>query len=340
MRVGSATPENWRSARSSWDPARHRRGLSKLKPLKPLLLFQGELTLPVTLDTEAARLMAFSTHAPLPGRKNEDGVGVLDLGGRGVLAIVADGAGGHSLGDKAAELAVRAVVRSVQSSGDVRAGVLAGFDNANEEVLALGVGAATTLAVAHLSDQGLRTYHTGDSAILVVGQRGKVKSQTIAHSPVGYAIEAGVLDEAQAMTHDERHIVSNLIGTREMRIEVGPLLTLHAFDTVVVASDGLFDNLGVDEVGELVRKGPLLENAKELVLAAQRRMAAELGPSKPDDLSFVILRARRADAPRPKARRPRGASSPEGPGTGPSALARRRTARAATRPQRRHLVRR
>lgn len=262
--------------------------------MKPLLLFQGQLDAPVELETAAATVLAFSTPAPISGRKNEDGLAVMDLGPRGVVAVVADGAGGHSLGDRAAELAVRSVVRAVGDVEDVRAGVLAGFDQANAEVLELGVGAATTLAVAHLTEQGLRTYHTGDSAVLVVGQRGKLKLQTIAHSPVGYAIEAGVLDERDAMEHDERHIVSNLIGTREMRIELGPLRPLSALDTVVVASDGLFDNLGVDEVAGLVRSGALHDGATRLADAAMQRMGQSEKPSKPDDLSFVMMRSRRS----------------------------------------------
>jgi PPM family protein phosphatase len=263
--------------------------------LKPLLLFQGQLEGPVSLETAAVSVFAFSTPAPTSGgRKNEDGIGVVDLGPRGVVAVIADGAGGHALGDRAAELAVRSVVTAVGDADDVRAGVLAGFDAANAQVLDLGVGAATTLAVAHLTDQGLRTYHTGDSAVLVVGQRGKLKLQTIAHSPVGYAIESGMLDERDAMDHDERHLVSNLIGMREMRIELGPLHPLCVHDTVVVASDGLFDNLSPDEVAGLVRAGTLREGAVRLAGAVRERMGQNEKPSKPDDLSFVVMRGRRA----------------------------------------------
>jgi serine/threonine protein phosphatase PrpC len=104
------------------------------------------------VETQTADVVAFSRTAPLPGRKNEDGIGIAELGARGVVAVLADGAGGHSLGDKAAELAVKAVVMAVADTDDddVRGGVLLGFDRANEAVLNLGVGAATTLAVVHL----------------------------------------------------------------------------------------------------------------------------------------------------------------------------------------------
>ena len=77
-----------------------------------------------------------------------------------------------------------------------------------------------------ISNGSVRPYHVGDSVILLVGQRGKIKLQTVSHSPVGYAVEAGVLDEVEAMHHQDRHVVSNFIGSPEMRIEVGAPLRL------------------------------------------------------------------------------------------------------------------
>ena len=48
---------------------------------------------------------------------------------------------------------------------------------ANRAVAELGVGAATTLAVVEIQGRSVRTYHVGDSMILAVGQRGKVRFQ-------------------------------------------------------------------------------------------------------------------------------------------------------------------
>lgn len=59
-------------------------------------------------------------------------------------------------------------------------------------MLAVGIGAATTLAVVKLSGRTIRPYHVGDPMILLTGQRGRIKHQNIAHSPVGYAVEAGM----------------------------------------------------------------------------------------------------------------------------------------------------
>ena len=155
-------------------------------------------------------------------------------------------------------------------------------------------GAATTLALVEIQDRTIRPYHVGDSAILVTGQRGKVKLQTIPHSPIGYAVEAGLMEEEEAIHHEERHVISNVIGSDQMRIEIGPPIELAPRDTLLLASDGLFDNLLPDEIIDTIRSGPLDEAVGVLVKTAQERMAKQTGdaPSKPDDLTVIAYRPR------------------------------------------------
>ncbi len=87
--------------------------------------------------------------------------------------------------------------------------------------------------------RSLRCYHVGDSELLAVGQRGRIKQRVVPHSPTGFAVEAGLLDEDEAVRHDQRHVLFNVIGSLDMRVEVGPALELAARDTVLLASDGL-----------------------------------------------------------------------------------------------------
>jgi serine/threonine protein phosphatase PrpC len=133
-----------------------------------------------------------------------------------------------------------------------------------------------------------------------VGQRRKVKLQTVSHSPVGYAVEAGLIDEHEAMHHDERHVVSNMVGAVDMRIEVGSPIRLAPRDTALLATDGLFDNLNPAEVVDIVRAGPLDRAANDLAARAAERMRTPDAKhaSKPDDLTFVLYRR---DARAPKA---------------------------------------
>jgi serine/threonine protein phosphatase PrpC len=174
----------------------------------------------------------------------------------------------------------------------LRTSILNGIEAANEAVLGLGNGSATTMTVITIEGLIARSYQIGDSEALVVGQRGLIKLQTTAHSPTGFAVEAGFLDEREALHHEDRHLVSNFLGTADMRIDVGAGVELRPRDTILVASDGLTDNVHLDETIEHVRKGILAESAMSVVDLATRRMTeARAGqPSKPDDLSLILFR--------------------------------------------------
>jgi len=174
----------------------------------------------------------------------------------------------------------------------LRTAILNGIEAANEAVLSLGNGSATTMTVITVEGLHARSYQVGDSEAMIVGQRGLVKLQTTAHSPTGFAVEAGFLDQRDALHHEERHLVSNFLGTNDMRIDVGTTVKLSPRDTVLLASDGLMDNVHVEETIECIRKGPLSRAVECAVdLATRRMLGSEAGePSKPDDLSLILFR--------------------------------------------------
>lgn len=236
--------------------------------------------------------------ARCPGRDatNEDAAALIPFDADSGVLAVADGLGGTLAGDHAASLAIRALRTAIERGANesimLRTAILNGIEAGNRSVQALGVGAATTLALVEVQANRARPYHVGDSMILVVGQRGKIKLQTVSHSPVGFAVEAGFLDHREAMYHEDRHLVSNVIGSADMKIEIGPTLKLAPRDTVLLASDGLFDNLHVEEIVQRVRKGPLKTAIERLAHDSRHRMVHADGqlPSKPDDLTFVVFR--------------------------------------------------
>jgi serine/threonine protein phosphatase PrpC len=174
----------------------------------------------------------------------------------------------------------------------LRGAILNGIEAANQSVRELGCGAATTLALVEIQGRSIRPYHVGDSVILLTGQRGKLKLQTIPHSPIGYAVEAGLMKEEEAIHHEERHVISNVIGAEQMRIEMSAPVEMALRDTLVLASDGLLDNLLPGEIVEIVRSGPLNVAVSDLVSEAHRRMTSQNGsaPSKPDDLTVIAYR--------------------------------------------------
>jgi serine/threonine protein phosphatase PrpC len=67
---------------------------------------------------------------------------------------------------------------------------------------------------------------------------------------------------------------------------------MAARDTLLLASDGLFDNLTTGEVVSGMRTGRLASKLKNLTDLALARMAESTKdlPSKPDDLSVIGIR--------------------------------------------------
>lgn len=270
--------------------------LTRLQPGDSTLFLQSALAEPQLFELAGGTVAVSSLSGYGGDRENEDAAVIICTGEDSAVFAVADGMGGTPKGGAAAAIAVRrlceAVVASMDEALDVRLGILNAFELANQQIMAEHAGSGTTLAVAEVCGSSLRTYHVGDSFVMVTGQRGRMKVMTLAHSPVAYGIEAGLIDADEAMSHEDRHLVSNSMGQADMRIDVGASFDLSARDTLLLASDGLSDNLHVEEIVATVRKGPLDRAASSLAERALARMrsADAEQPCKPDDLTFALFR--------------------------------------------------
>jgi serine/threonine protein phosphatase PrpC len=242
------------------------------------------------------RVLLFTQRSPEKDTENEDTVAAFEFANGSLALIIADGAGGLPAGRRASQTAVRAMLDSLQSTdlsdALLRTAILNGFEAANDALLAQANGSATTMTVVTVENGDARSYHVGDSEAIVVGQKGRLKLETTAHSPTGFAVEAGFLDRREALHHEDRHLVFNFLGMNDMRVEIGTSVRLAQRDTILIASDGLSDNLHIEEIVECIRKGPLEDALDTLVTGSIARMVSdEPGlPSKPDDLSVILYR--------------------------------------------------
>lgn len=280
-------------------------------PAAGLLVAGEERAAPPALALAGGAAWAFTARAPHKDTPNEDAALLLDLGGGAGVLAVADGCGGLPQGERASATAL-GVLRDAllaangaappegEANGGWSARVYAAFEAASQAVAALG-GPCTTLSVVLIEDGAARPFHAGDSPILVFGQRGRRKLEVVAHSPTAYAVEAGFLVEEEALLHEDRHLVLNALGAEGARIEIGAPVPLAAFDTVVVASDGLSDNLYTEETVALLRAGRLDRGLAAVAARAAERMEQEGqgGPGHADDLTLLAFRrGRAAGAPR------------------------------------------
>jgi len=261
------------------------------------LFVEQDMTEGEAFSFAGGNVVVYSSRCPGKGTANEDAAILIQTDDdRGVLAV-ADGAGGLPGGEHAARVALDTLAHAVgekngRPESSLRTMILDGFERANQAVLELGIGAATTLAAVEVDGSNVRSYHVGDSEAFVTGQRGKIKLRTIPHTPVAYATEAGFLDEEEAMRHEDRHLVSNMVGMPDMKIEIGPSITLGTRDTLLIASDGVSDNLTTEEIINRTRVGQMEKTARQLIDDCLTRMLEPQDglPCKPDDTTFILYR--------------------------------------------------
>lgn len=242
---------------------------------------------------EHGEVVYYSRRSPSKDTPNEDALGIIPIDEHITVLIVADGLGGMPAGEQASKTAVECLIHSLQNRDiNVREAILDGIEHANQEIMDLKTGAGTTVSIVELNDNKMRTYHAGDSLILLTTSHGNIKHQSLSHSPIGYAVICGAINAEKAMCHPERNLISNYVGCTDMHINIGPVIELAPQDTLILSSDGLSDNLYEDEICEYIRKGPLLEGVNEMISQCQKNMLQPLHDRRchPDDLTLISFR--------------------------------------------------
>jgi serine/threonine protein phosphatase PrpC len=244
--------------------------------------------------------VVFTQRSPDKPTPNEDSAMVFQLSDDHLVLAVADGCGGMEHGEKASRLALRVIAKTlavpVAQGTSLRNAILDGIEEANQRIIRTLPGAGCTMAIVEVQQGTIRSYHVGDSKILIVNEKA-VRYESICHSPVGYAVESGMMKPLEAMFHADLHLVSNILGQDQMRIDIGPTLTVDENDRIVIASDGLFDNVGSEEIVKRLTDRSIVEGIAKVTRLASRRMREDLKtkPSKPDDLTVVAFQPKARD---------------------------------------------
>ena len=227
---------------------------------------------------------------------NQDRAEVL-FGDDNLLAIVADGMGGHARGDLAAETAVASLINSFRALRQKPLPSDEFFKRAiglaHEDVLALGAGMrpeirpGTIIASALITGNELRWAHIGDSRAYLM-RSGRIIARTQDQSVVGTLLAAGEITQAQALIHPERHMVQYCLGVDEEKppIPISDPMKLKKGDIVLLCSDGLWSQLGEAYILEKLSDADDLQTT----LQALAEDAVRGGYPQSDNVTAVALR--------------------------------------------------
>jgi serine/threonine protein phosphatase PrpC len=210
-----------------------------------------------------------------------------------MMAVLADGMGGHSGGAMAAE---QVVIRARQNFE-----TYAPLHETPEDLLRSVIDEAHTVikltrftseqdphstAVAFMLQQG-RAYwaHCGDSRLYHFRGLATV-SRTADHSLVGELQRKGRLDESGALNHPQRNVLLACLGSdREPRIEFGREESPVAGDCFLLCSDGLWAYFTDFELASTLQE--LAPRAAAESLIAQVRQRAGGGG---DNISLAVIK--------------------------------------------------
>ncbi|HUP76754.1 MAG TPA: Stp1/IreP family PP2C-type Ser/Thr phosphatase [Acidimicrobiales bacterium] len=206
------------------------------------------------------------------------------------LYAVADGMGGHTAGELAAEIAVevleeqQAIVSTRDLIEAVHAMNTAIMARAEAEPALSGMG--TTLCALALVVSGeqerLAIANVGDSRIYVHAGD-EFEQLTEDHSLVAQLVRDGTLTASQADRHPQRNVLTRALGIgSEVTVDAWEVLPF-AGDRFVLCSDGLSNELTDDQIAAVLRRlAEPQEAANELV-----RLANDNGGR--DNITVVVV---------------------------------------------------
>jgi serine/threonine protein phosphatase PrpC len=156
-----------------------------------------------------------------------------DLG----LWAVADGMGGHSHGDVAAETAIGHLAR-LSSPIDTRQ-IVSAVEQANRQIFQDSSGqSGTTLVVLLIEKAKATVWWAGDSRAYLI-RAARLLQLTRDHSLVQDLVDAGLVDPKDAESHPQSNVITRALGTAS-QIDLESLtLELEPGDRLLLCSDGL-----------------------------------------------------------------------------------------------------
>lgn len=225
---------------------------------------------------------------------NEDSGGIYYNSSGQMLAVIADGMGGHQAGDVASQLAVMNIQDHWKKSTELHEPGQAEdwlknlLQDVNKQIYDLSLqkeelkGMGTTIVVSIHSKDFTTIGHIGDSRCYIHNESG-FKQITEDHSLVSELVRTGQISEIDAEHHPRKNIVLKALGTEE---EITPdvcSLGWEKDNKLLLCSDGLTDKMSITTLQEFIESDKQIDKiGKELVDLANQRGGE-------DNISLVII---------------------------------------------------
>lgn len=212
--------------------------------------------------------------------------------GEALLMIVADGMGGHSHGEIAAQIATVRIAKFFEQHtmprlAEPRTFLVDALLDAHHAVKTLTSHRPrpphTTCVACVVQDDHAWWAHAGDSRLYLL-RKGKLLARTRDHSYVEALLQRGLIGADEAHKHPQRNLVLSCLGARETPyIECGDH-ALEPGDVMLLCSDGLWESIGDQTIVNALSEHGVEQAATRLLDAAERN-AGDNG----DNLTLIAM---------------------------------------------------
>ncbi len=211
---------------------------------------------------------------------NEDATGNLVKSG---LWLIADGMGGEVAGEVASHLVCTTILEETRTGGALYDTVA----SAHQAVAAAAardaerIGMGSTVVAIRLGRDQVEVAWVGDSRCYL-WRDGKLDPITHDHSLVQHLLDTGKITEAEAATHPERNVVTQMLGVGDPQPDTARV-SLQANDWLLLCTDGLTDVLTDAEIRTILADSP---NPSRATVRLVERVTDAQGR---DDVSVTVV---------------------------------------------------
>jgi protein phosphatase len=214
------------------------------------------------------------------------------LAQKGMLAIVADGMGGHSAGEVASKLAIAMIGRCYyESTAPANEALRGAFREANQQIYKTAQsdpqlqGMGTTCTALALLDGQAICAHVGDSRLYLARDE-DIYLLSEDHSAVMELVRRGAITHQAAQKHPDKNVLLRSLGT-SLEVKVSGWeqpLPLRLGDQFILCSDGLYEMVSEAEMRQTLRLHSDVQAACERLIS----LAKDRGG--PDNITIGLLK--------------------------------------------------
>lgn len=194
------------------------------------------------------------------------------------LWCVADGMGGHTMGDYASQLITETLSKLVSSAKHDLSldNIITCVNEVNSKLISLSekhhaiIG--STVVILFIKNEKAHVLWAGDSRIYRL-RNNKIDRMTRDHSQVEYMVEAGMIKPEEAASHPKANVITRAVGASlNLNLEVRTL-DLQRDDQFLLCSDGLNKVMSDAELEHALINVPSSDLARYLIEIALARKA-------------------------------------------------------------------